>query len=590
DRMLFLTATPFQLGHHELVSVLRRFGDVRWNEQELGEQEAFIGKMKELHERLDDSQRSAIQFQRQWAKLPPDVVEGDPEAWWSSLASSDREQLERRYRDLLNAFDKARTARTQAQDQLRPWVLRHNKGHVWPEIQIKRRARSEGAAIHDGEGPGGLPVPADAMLPFFLAARSASNRGKDVLGEALSSSYQAFRNTRKNNRADKDDQESEPEELTKDGRTQWYLSRFDGALKKLSGSVHPKVNATVRRVVDLWEEGEKVIVFAFYRETCRALQLHISEELERRLKKTAKRHYRTERRMPTDEEVEAAITRVQEYYFDKGDSPGRQVLDGQLEQVIASRRSALAKLSDDQRSELKDVFRRFLRARTTLARSFPLALHGKLAPEEVVKSFIEHTDRSGDSWRQKFDRFIDILERSTQKELEAFLSAAKRLTTGDIYIRDEEGGRGRSLANVQVATGSTTREARSRLMLAFNTPFFPDILVCSEVMSEGVDLHRFCRHVIHHDLAWNPSAIEQRTGRIDRIGCKAENKHSIEVMLPYIAGAADERQFKVMSDREKWFKVVMGQEKVAELISEETEHLVPLPEAVADELGFDLTP
>ncbi|HOP45331.1 MAG TPA: hypothetical protein PLA11_17535, partial [Flavobacteriales bacterium] len=122
DRMLFLTATPFQLGHHELVSVLRRFRDVRWNEQELGEQESFIGKMKELHERLDDSQRSAIQFQRQWAKLPPDVVEGDPEAWWSSLASSDREQLERRYRDLLNAFDKARTARTQAQDQLRPWV------------------------------------------------------------------------------------------------------------------------------------------------------------------------------------------------------------------------------------------------------------------------------------------------------------------------------------------------------------------------------------------------------------------------------------------------------------------------------------
>jgi len=30
DRMLFLTATPFQLGHHELISVLGRFGDVKW--------------------------------------------------------------------------------------------------------------------------------------------------------------------------------------------------------------------------------------------------------------------------------------------------------------------------------------------------------------------------------------------------------------------------------------------------------------------------------------------------------------------------------------------------------------------------------
>ncbi len=36
DRMLFLTATPFQLGHHELVRVLERFGDIRWEEKELG--------------------------------------------------------------------------------------------------------------------------------------------------------------------------------------------------------------------------------------------------------------------------------------------------------------------------------------------------------------------------------------------------------------------------------------------------------------------------------------------------------------------------------------------------------------------------
>lgn len=68
------------------------------------------------------------------------------------------------------------------------------------------------------------------------------------------------------------------------------------------------------------------------------------------------------------------------------------------------------------------------------------------------------------------------------------------------------------------------RVRRTRLMRAFNTPFFPDILVCSEVMGEGVDLHRYCRYVIHHDLAWNPSQIEQRTGRVDRLGCKAENR------------------------------------------------------------------
>jgi hypothetical protein len=41
DQMLFLTATPFQLGHHELLSVLDRFGDVRWDANELGSLESF---------------------------------------------------------------------------------------------------------------------------------------------------------------------------------------------------------------------------------------------------------------------------------------------------------------------------------------------------------------------------------------------------------------------------------------------------------------------------------------------------------------------------------------------------------------------
>ena len=124
-------------------------------------------------------------------------------------------------------------------------------------------------------------------------------------------------------------------------------------------------------------------------------------------------------------------------------------------------------------------------------------------------------------------------------------------------------------------------------MRAFNTPFFPDILVCSQVMGEGVDLQRFCRHVIHHDLDWNPSVIEQRTGRVDRIGCKAEGRHPILVYLPYLAGTADERQYRLMSDRERWFRV-MGQDEVARLITPDSEDTIPLPKAFSEKLNFRL--
>jgi len=52
-------------------------------------------------------------------------------------------------------------------------------------------------------------------------------------------------------------------------------------------------------------------------------------------------------------------------------------------------------------------------------------------------------------------------------------------------------------------------------------------------------------------------------------GCKAESRHPIPVYLPYLAGTADERQYRVMTDRESWFRIVMGQEEVARLITQE---------------------
>lgn len=47
------------------------------------------------------------------------------------------------------------------------------------------------------------------------------------------------------------------------------------------------------------------------------------------------------------------------------------------------------------------------------------------------------------------------------------------------------------------------------------------VLVCTDVAAEGVDL-QFSRLVINYDLPWNPMRIEQRIGRIDRIGQQAK--------------------------------------------------------------------
>lgn len=49
----------------------------------------------------------------------------------------------------------------------------------------------------------------------------------------------------------------------------------------------------------------------------------------------------------------------------------------------------------------------------------------------------------------------------------------------------------------------------------------PRILLSTEVGSEGIDL-QFCNAIINYDLPWNPMRIEQRIGRIDRIGQKSK--------------------------------------------------------------------
>ena len=66
-----------------------------------------------------------------------------------------------------------------------------------------------------------------------------------------------------------------------------------------------------------------------------------------------------------------------------------------------------------------------------------------------------------------------------------------------------------------------------------------------------------------------------------------ENRHPIPVYLPYLAGTADERQYRVMTDRESWFRIVMGQEEVARIIPNEEEGLNSQPpRAFQEDLVF----
>jgi ERCC4-related helicase len=51
----------------------------------------------------------------------------------------------------------------------------------------------------------------------------------------------------------------------------------------------------------------------------------------------------------------------------------------------------------------------------------------------------------------------------------------------------------------------------------FNSPFGPDVLVVTDKLSEGIDLHRYCRHLVHYELDPSPIRTVQRNGRLRRV-------------------------------------------------------------------------
>lgn len=69
----------------------------------------------------------------------------------------------------------------------------------------------------------------------------------------------------------------------------------------------------------------------------------------------------------------------------------------------------------------------------------------------------------------------------------------------------------------------------------------PSLMLCTEAGGEGRNF-QFCHRVVLYDLPWRPATIEQRIGRVDRVG----QKHDVEVLVPYFKSGYEAAILKVM--------------------------------------------
>lgn len=110
--------------------------------------------------------------------------------------------------------------------------------------------------------------------------------------------------------------------------------------------------------------------------------------------------------------------------------------------------------------------------------------------------------------RSADDRIVIFSERlETLRWLEANLTA-------DLKLKPDE---------VQILDGQMPDTEQQAIVEAFGQQSSPlRVLLCSDVASEGLNLHYFCHRLIHFDLPWSLMVFQQRNGRVDRYGQKCQ--------------------------------------------------------------------
>lgn len=98
-----------------------------------------------------------------------------------------------------------------------------------------------------------------------------------------------------------------------------------------------------------------------------------------------------------------------------------------------------------------------------------------------------------------------------------------------------------------------TKQSKDEVLTSFRESEV-QILLSSEIGSEGIDL-QFCRLLINYDLPWNPMRVEQRIGRLDRIGQRAS---VIRIWNLFYENTIDDRIYERLYDKLRLCQEALG--------------------------------
>lgn len=161
--------------------------------------------------------------------------------------------------------------------------------------------------------------------------------------------------------------------------------------------------------------------------------------------------------------------------------------------------------------------------------------------EEYNKGLIKINEKDN-----KYAALIEIIKQEGDKQIIVFAFFTKTL----LYLKNRLSSDG---FKAGLIFGDIDMTERNKIIDNFKINQF-QILLSSEVGSTGLDM-QFCSRMVNYDLPWNPMVVEQRIGRIDRIG---QQSQVINIFNFIYKGTIEEQIYHRLYNRIGLFREALG--------------------------------
>jgi hypothetical protein len=138
-----------------------------------------------------------------------------------------------------------------------------------------------------------------------------------------------------------------------------------------------------------------------------------------------------------------------------------------------------------------------------------------------------------------FTQFTDTLDYLRDRLHHTYRSQLATFTgDGGKVFRDDQGW-------VKISKRDLVEAVRARTVT---------VLLATDAASEGLNLQT-CSYLINYDVPWNPMRVEQRIGRVDRLG---QVRNVVEIRNFFIEGTVEEEVYRALASRIDLFSGIVG--------------------------------